>query len=141
VIVSATALAELVLAVHEAAGQAGQAAARRWRYGNVVGIGRPRVRELTLTSVGAKYLVAGRAVAAITVTAHRRAAIDVVFTLDDAVASAQFYCATTRSEATTEQETAWAEHLATATRAALTIADVAATMLPRRPDATDRQAT
>lgn len=128
VTVAAAALSELILAVHAAAGQAGGQSGRRWHYGNVVGISTPRVRDLTLAKVHAKHVIGRRAIAAITVAAQREVAVDVVFGLDDKVASAQFFCATTQSESFLEQETSWAEYLAACTCATLTATDVAATM-------------
>lgn len=120
---AASNLGELILAVHDAAGQSEGPTARRWRYGNVVGISTPRVRDLALATVQVKHLVERRAVAAITVAVHRRVAVDVIFALDEAVASAQFHCATTHSETT--QETFWAEYLASRTSAALIATDIA----------------
>lgn len=119
VTVSAAELAALILAVHEAAGQSGGPSARRWRHGNVVGISTPRVRDLPLATVRAKHVVARRPVAAITAALHRTVAVDVIFTLDDDVACAQFHCATTHSEITLAQERTWAEYLSTKTSAAL----------------------
>ncbi|MFI7000845.1 hypothetical protein [Nocardia sp. NPDC050175] len=133
---SASALGELILAVHEAAGQSSGPSARRWRYGNVVGISTPRVRDLALTTVRVKHLVERRAVAAITVAVHRKVAVDVVFVLDSGVASAQFLCATIDSEIVIEQETSWAEYLATKTSAALTATDIATSLSHRCPSAT-----
>ncbi|WP_141717604.1 hypothetical protein [Nocardia altamirensis] len=137
---SASALGELILAVHEAAGQSGGPSARRWRYGNVVGISTPRVRDLALATVHVKHLVEGRPIAAITVAAHRKVAVDVVFVLDEFQAAAQFHCATTGSEQVLEQETHWAEYLATKTSAALTATDIAASLSRGCPSATDSTA-
>ncbi|MFI9402818.1 hypothetical protein [Nocardia sp. NPDC052316] len=120
VTVPAPALDDLILAVHEAVGQSGGRSPRRWRYGNVVGISTPRVRDLPLATVQVKHCVQRRAIAAITVTVHRKVAVDVIFALDCSVASAQFHCTTKKSEIALAQELSWAEHLATKTSAALT---------------------
>ncbi|WP_135230880.1 hypothetical protein [Nocardia sp. CS682] len=122
--VPAPALDDLILAVHEAVGQSGGRSPRRWRYGNVVGISTPRVRDLPLATVDVKHCVERRAIAAITVTVHRKVAVDVIFALDDIVASAQFHCTTTNSAIALAQELSWAEHLATKTSAALTASDI-----------------
>lgn len=137
VTVSASALGELILAVHEAAGQSSGPSARRWRYGNVVGISTPQVRDLALATVRVKHVVEQRAIAAITVAVHRKVAVDVVFALDNSVASAHFLCATTDSEMVIEQETSWAEYLATKTSAALTATDIATNLSHRCASVTD----
>ncbi|MFD6162072.1 hypothetical protein ACFWF7_32150 [Nocardia sp. NPDC060256] len=113
------ALDDLILAVHEAAGQSGGRVPRRWRFGNVVGISAPRVRDLALATVQTKHVVERRAIAAITVTLHHSVAVDVIFALDAAVACAQFHCATTNSDTALAQETSWAEYLVTKTSEAL----------------------
>ncbi|MCX4090926.1 hypothetical protein [Nocardia sp. alder85J] len=124
VIVAASALAELILAVHTAAGRPEGEPGRRWRYGNVVGIGRPRLYDLALAAACTRHPVAGRAVAAVTIAAHRRVAVDVVFALSGADAVAQFHCATARPETPSEHEAAWADHLAGTTAAVLGTARV-----------------
>ncbi|MFI6169563.1 hypothetical protein ACIBCN_22465 [Nocardia sp. NPDC051052] len=115
VTVPTPALDDLILAVHEAAGQTGGRSPRRWRFGNVVGISAPRVRDLALATVQTKHVVERRVIAAITVTLHHRVAVDVIFALDGALACAQFYCATPNSEIAMTQETSWAEYLVSKT--------------------------
>ncbi|PXX70724.1 hypothetical protein DFR70_101145 [Nocardia tenerifensis] len=137
VTVAAPALDDLILAVHEVACQSGGRSPRRWRYGNVVGISAPRVRDLALATVQTKHAVAGRVVAAITVTLHRRVAVDVIFTLDDVAASAQFHCATKNSEIAKAQETSWAAHLVTETSAALNANDITTSVSCGCTSATD----
>ncbi|MEU7144078.1 hypothetical protein ABZ942_31855 [Nocardia sp. NPDC046473] len=123
------ALDDLILAVHEAAGQSGDRSPRRWRFGNVVGISAPRVRDLALATVHTKHIVERRAIAAITVTLHHSVAVDVIFALDATVACAQFHCATTKSEIALAQETSWAEYLVTKTSEALTATGITTSVL------------
>lgn len=125
VTVTASALGELILAVHQAAGHPGGHSTRRWRYGNIVGIGAPRVRDLPLAKVRVKHVVERHTVAAITVTVHRRVTVDVFFAVDGPVASAQFLCATGDSESIADQEAALAEYLATDTSRVLVAAHIA----------------
>ncbi|MBH0779602.1 hypothetical protein [Nocardia bovistercoris] len=127
VAVSASALSDLIMAVHAVADRSGGLSGRRWRFGNVVGIGAPQVRDLTLAAAGAKHAIERKTVAAITVAAHRRIAVDVVFTLDDRTATAQFHCATGGAESESP-ETAWAEYLATTTCEALAATDITPTL-------------
>ncbi|WP_378742460.1 hypothetical protein [Nocardia brasiliensis] len=135
--VPASALGELILAVHEAAGQSGRPATRRWRYGNVVGISTPQVHDLALATVHLKHVIERRAIAAITVAVHSQIAVDVIFTLDNTVASAQFRCATIGPEPARGPEMALAESLATKTSAALDAHDIATEMSCGNASATD----
>lgn len=112
VVVPATALSDLIDAVH---GLASAAPAPKWRHDNVTYLEHPRVRDLPLT--GDPRPRAGRAVAAITLLLARRAAVDVVFALDSGYATAEFH-APTMPPATTP--TTWPHRLATATASALT---------------------
>ncbi|WP_157128838.1 hypothetical protein [Nocardia amamiensis] len=132
IMVSASDLGELILAVHAAAEQPGFGSARRFRYGNVVGIGRPSMRDLAIETVRTGHH-AGHPIAALRVVTHHRISVDVVFELNGTRASAQFHCATTGSAELTDTATSWAEFLAATTSAALTAADVAARL--RRRDA------
>ncbi|WP_454197676.1 hypothetical protein [Nocardia sp. Marseille-Q1738] len=128
--VSASALSELILAVHAAAEQPGFASSRRWRYGNVVGIGRPRMRDLAIDTARSRHH-AGHPIAAFRVVTHHRISVDVVFELNGAHASVQFHCATSGSANAADRETSWAEFLAATTSATLTAADVAARLCRR----------
>ncbi|MEU2031220.1 hypothetical protein [Nocardia amamiensis] len=134
--VSASDLGELILAVHAAAEQPGFGSARRWHYGNVVGIGRPSMRDLAIEAARTRHR-AGHPIAALRVVTHHRISVDVVFELNGTRASAQFHCATERSAAAADTATSWAEFLAATTSATLTAADVAARLCRR--DANDAE--
>lgn len=118
-----TALDALILAVHTTAEGCNGSAAHRWHYGNVVGIGKPRLRDLDLSVARTRHGVQ-RPVAAVTVVTHHRISVDVVFAVTEADASAHFLCATTASPLLADQEASWAEYLAVGTSALLSTADV-----------------
>ncbi|MRH91680.1 hypothetical protein GFY24_30290 [Nocardia sp. SYP-A9097] len=119
------ALSELILAVHEVAARPAIFPEQRWRYGNIVGIGQARVRDLGIRTACDKHDVRAP-IAALTVVTHRRIAVDVVFKRDGAQACALFLCATLRTTNLTPHENSWAEFLAANTSGALAAANVAA---------------
>lgn len=138
VTVASSALSELILAVHQSAAGSGSASERLWRFENVIGIVGGLVRDLDLRSVRAKYAVRAP-IAAVTVIAHRRIAVDVVFEVAGAEASARFLCAsepmTADPVAPANPERSWAEYLVAATCEVL--AAVAIPVRMRGPNASE----
>lgn len=127
VTVASAALSDLILPVHESAAGSGSASGRPWRYENVIGMTAAVVRDLDPRAVPVKY--AGRApIAAVTVIAHHRIAVDVMFELSGGEASARFLCetktVTTASGGLANPERSWAEFLAATTSEVLAAAAI-----------------
>ncbi len=122
-------LSTLILAVHNAAERAGSD--YRWRYGNVVGIGQPQIGELEVRSARARHSIDTPLLAGITVVAQRHVAVDVLFAVDRAGASARFVGAGADDGEAAERELSWAQCLAAATNAQLVAEGVSVSLRER----------
>lgn len=131
--VPATALSELILAVHNAAAPPTRSARRKWKYGNIIGISGAKVSELDRTTAQNRHYRLRRPVAAVEVT-QRRLSADVLFDVDAtrAVATAYFSGAGEASPRhDPHEEAAWASFLAASTADTLIRDGVKAVLSPR----------
>ncbi|MEU6582481.1 hypothetical protein [Nocardia sp. NPDC046763] len=115
-------LGSLIDAVHEVVWRTGRRSGPKWRYGNVIGIDRPRLRDLDPAAARSRYGDRGRVVVALAVVVQDQVVVHVVFVLAAGDATAHF--AGAGRGAAADRAASLAGFLARATRTVLSAAGI-----------------